>query len=343
MHDVGIVYIAANLVSEVDREVEILVVAIEVESASEFGLCPTHDSGIVGGHHAILVDILELGHTWESLLSFGQVVVAAAHVVAHLAVGHAIFQGPHAVADVEVVDGVETKTLEALDEAHRLVDGDEVVVVGDTHGGAPSGVCTGDNTVHQLIHIVLVVVEGHAEVEVEVLRLDDVVGQRELNTLVRGLSDVLVLIGEACAGVARHTHKNVLCGVPVQLEATAEATCESEVDTDIPRHGGLPLQVGIAKTCAGLIDIHVLAVDDSGSRCPRCAEEAAVDAVVTRGTIRHTEFEVVEPVASALHERFIAEAPCHGCCGEVTPPVALGELRGTVGTESKREEVSVVE
>ena len=107
--------------------------------------------------------------------------------------------------------------------------------------------CTGYHAVHQLVHIVLVVVDGGSEAQVIVLGTQNLIVERELDTLVRGLTDILILIAETSRGIAGNAHQNILGGVPVELDATAQlAIPEAEVQTDVTRDGGLPLQVGVS-------------------------------------------------------------------------------------------------
>ena len=71
----------------------------------------TDDGSVVLGNRAVAIGILKLHHTWEGHLTLWCVVglVAYTCVVDGTAViGHTALQGPYAIVDVEVVDGVES-------------------------------------------------------------------------------------------------------------------------------------------------------------------------------------------------------------------------------------------
>ena len=89
---------------------------------------------------------------------------------------------------------------------------------------------TGGYSFHQLIDIVLVVVDSSTEAQVEILGTDNLIIQGEFDTLVGGLTDILILITETGGGIARHTHQDILGSVPVEVEGTAQLTVpETEV------------------------------------------------------------------------------------------------------------------
>ena len=189
---------------------------------------------ILCGDLIITIEILKLGHTWECLLTLGQFIGIAACVTRCGVVGDARLQRPYAIHHVEVVDRIDACTLQTLDQTDGLIDLHKVVVVRYTHGRAPIGVGTGGYTFHQLIDIVLVVVDGSTEAQVEILGTDNFIIQGEFDTLVGGLTDILVLITETSGGIARHTHQDILGGVPVEVEGTTQLTIpETEVETDI--------------------------------------------------------------------------------------------------------------
>ena len=220
------------------------------------------DGGIVGIHHAVAVGIGKFHHAGEGLLSVGQRVGAVILAHADGVVRHAGLQRPHAVGHREVVNRVEAGALHALHQSDGLAFLHHVVVGGHAHGRAPVGVCRGYHLVLQLVHLVLVVVVGQPEAEAPVFLAHDVIVQRQLDASVRGACDVLHLVAEARRGVAGHEHQHVLRGVVVEVEATVQlAVPEAEVETDVARDGGLPLQVGVAQGLAGLVDGDALAVD----------------------------------------------------------------------------------
>ena len=77
------------------------------------------------------------------------------------------------------------------------------------------GIC--QYVVEEFVYIVVVEVVGHAECQAPVLLVDDVVAQGKLDTLVRGLTYVLELVGVTCRSIDRNHHQDVLGGVPVEV------------------------------------------------------------------------------------------------------------------------------
>ena len=98
----------------------------------------------------------------------------------------------------------------------------------------------------QLINLVLVIRYVEVEVQTEVFLVYDYGIERQLNTLVRGLAEVLELVRVTCVGWNDTLHQEVLGGIPVEVQCTAEATIEETVvDTEVTGHCGFPLQVWI--------------------------------------------------------------------------------------------------
>ena len=344
MHHVGIVYITSNLIDEVGGEVKSLVAAVEVEASGEVRLGTADDVDVVRGDVVVAVEILELSHAGEGFLPLGQLIGVATGVARSGVIGDAGLQGPYAIDHIEVVDGIDACALQTLDKSHGLVDLHEIVIIRYAHGGSPACVGTRHDAFHQLVDIVLVVVDGSTETQVEVLGTDNLIVQGQLDTLVGGLADVLILIAETGGGVARHTHQDILGGVPVDIQGTAQFTIpETEVETDVTGDGGLPLQVGITQTVGGNIGGDGLAIDGGRACFPECIKQSGVDAVVTRGTVRDTELQVVQPLAGSLHEGLVGDAPGSCCCREITPLVVATELGRAVGTQGGGQEVAVHE
>ena len=139
----------------------------------------------------------------------------------------------------------------------------------------------------------------------------------------------------------RDAHQNVLRGIPVQVDTTAELSVpEAIVDTEVTRHGGLPLQVGIGQDVAGLECHGTLVAVPCHFRNPELLPETGVDVVVTSCTVRETKLQIVEPLACTGHERLVGETPTEGSRGEVTPVVVRSKVRATVRTESGSEEIA---
>ena len=98
----------------------------------------------------------------------------------------------------------------------------------------------------QFANLVLVVRYVEVEVQTKVFLVYDYSIERQLNTLVRGLTEVLELVRVTCVGWNDTLHQEVLGGIPVEVQCTAEATIEETVvDTEVTGHCGFPLQVWI--------------------------------------------------------------------------------------------------
>ena len=88
--------------------------------------------------------------------------------------------------------------------------------------------------------------ECEREVQTVVLGVDGIVVQCQLETRVLGLAHVLVLCVVA-ATCDLHLHEQVFHVVLVHLERTVELVVEeTEVNTQVERVCGFPLQVGVA-------------------------------------------------------------------------------------------------
>ena len=115
---IGIVNLTAYLIGETCREINALVVCIDVDTTGVFGNGAAEVGDVTIVDDTVLVYILEFDHTGDGVLSFrtGVGVVGNSRVVYDvLRVRNAVFQRPYSIYNVEVVNSIETGTLETLD------------------------------------------------------------------------------------------------------------------------------------------------------------------------------------------------------------------------------------
>ena len=168
------------------------------------------------------------------------------------------------------------------------------------------------------------------------------IGEVELETLVLGLTEVAILAVVACT-YNGESDEQVFRGVDVAFQTTIQfAVEEREVDTEVTGNRRFPLQVGISH---GLRRSPVV-VDSvhprSGLVLVKLYELPHGDIVVTGCTVAQTELQVSQPVLGAFHKRLRRDTPCNSDRGEVTPAVALSELRGGIGTECSAHQILVL-
>ena len=142
------------------------------------------DSSIVGGYHTVTIDILELSHTGEGCLTVWCLVVGTTSITGCCIVGHTSLQCPNTVNYIEIVNCIDACALETLDHTYRIIDTDDVVVIRLTHGRTPVGVGIGQHIIIQLVDVVLIIIIGGIETQVEVLSTDDLIEQSQFNTLI---------------------------------------------------------------------------------------------------------------------------------------------------------------
>ena len=169
-------------------------------------------------------------------------------------------------------------------------------------GRSPAGVLT--EVVHgtKALDLILVETDVTCYVNAPVLLLNSVPCDRELKTLVLGLTHVTILcvVTSTCY---RELDKQVLCSIDVCLNVTIDLTTEeSEVETQVTGDGCLPLQVGISH-CLGWSPIVCDSIDPCSSLISVSLNELTYrDVVVTCSTVAETELQVVKPSLCALHE-----------------------------------------
>ena len=207
---------------------------------------------VLFGDGAVSVSIYKLDHTWEGHLTFWKVVKCGntTRIVGHVAthVSHSRLKGPYAIAHGEVVNGIESIALVTVDGTHGLTFAYDIVVVWAFHGRTPVGVGVGIYAFEHLLHVVLIVIVGGVHAQVEVLRTDNLIEDGQFDTLIGGLTNVLVLITVTSAFGNGNAHQNILGGVPINIEATTQFSVpETEIETKVARDCCLPLQVGVSQ------------------------------------------------------------------------------------------------
>ena len=192
--------------------------------------------------------------------------------------------------------------------------------------------------------------EGDVGREHVVLTLQNVAADRELDTLVGHLTDVLHLVGVTQYGSQVTPIEQVAGGVPVELRSNGQTAVEQrDVGSQVAGDGGLPLDVLVRETGTAVVAIILLTElchlaktrTTGGVDGIKYTPHVVVDTVVTGKTEGSANLQLANPV-NLLHERFLADDPCTRDGGEVTPLVARGELGATVGTERSRQEVAVL-
>ena len=161
----------------------------------------------------------------------------------------------------------------------------------------------------------------------------------ELNTCVTHVTYV-----HQCLAVEVWWHGNVIPeeqvvgGLNIEVEGTVNASVqEAIVNTDVPLMSNLPLQVGVGVLThfKGLnpLAVHRQHITISGKVVDILSQirRAWCD---TCNTVTHTEAQVVEPAASALHELLVHDVPAERERGEGSPLVIFTKLGRTLMTEA---------
>ena len=188
-------------------------------------------------------------------------------------------------------------------------------------------------------HLIAVVGVGQPEVPREVLGTDHLRVQFGLETVETGAAHVGLhaRIGARVGHGDREEHVVGLLVVVVEDEAHAVVE-EPDVQPHVELRGRLPLHVGVlhGRRQEGRMAV----VLPRGEGAVGVVES---DAVVTRLTVRHAEFEVVHRASDPLEEGLFADDPRRRSRREESPLVALGEFRGAVVAERGRNDVFLCE
>ena len=124
--EVGIEYLAVELICEISVEINGLIATSEVETTSVFGSHATNDSYIVLIDLAVFVGILVLRHTGECFLTISKRVVFAAMIGCYIAVLDTVLQCPYTIYYVEIIHLVESICLITDNQTYRLAFSDNV-------------------------------------------------------------------------------------------------------------------------------------------------------------------------------------------------------------------------
>ncbi len=219
-------------------------------------------------------------------------------------------------------------------------------------GGKADGLCARCLAVTlELCDLVLVPCDVEAGAPCEVVGHNGLGADGHLDTHVVHRADVAPhhVGGVRCAG--RHERQKVGGDTLVPVRRDGDAVVEeSEVKTDIPCGGGLPLQVRVVGlrvegidplSASGRVEILVTLLVRVG--VDGNVGEIEVHFLLARLTPAETELEVVEDIGRALHEGHVVDLPCECHRGEETPAVLFGETRGAVVAEGECQQIGVVE
>ena len=295
MHGIGVIHITANLIGEACGEVEALVVGIDVDTTSVLSHGVAYYLAVLFGDGAVSVSIYKLDHTWEGHLTFWKVVKCGntTRIVGHVAthVCHSRLQCPYAIAHVEVVNCIESIALVTIDGTHGLPFADDIVIVWAFHGRTPVGVGVSIDAFEHLFHVVLVVIIGGVDAQIEVLRTNNFIEDGQFDTFIGGLTNVLVLITVASAFGNGNAHQDIFGGIPINIEATTQFPVpETEVETEVTTDRGLPLQVWVSQHCTGREGHLAAAARPIYCGLPILFPKGSINIVVTGSTDRETKF-----------------------------------------------------
>ena len=195
----------------------------------------------------------------------------------------------------------------------------------------------------EVLHLHVLPSEVVAQVPLPVLGLDRSRIQGQLDTLAIHITHVgQDSLREVGTGCGRNGSQEVLGLTGIEIERTTEATAqESEIDTEVPRGGGLPLQV--LHVCLRTVSHDVVAIDESLGTCHTGGIDWQVVVVadtilLTCHTIAGTELQVADHLA-VLQPRLLCQGPAQGYRWESTPAVILGEAGRSISTNCSRQEV----
>ena len=198
----------------------------------------------------------------------------------------------------------------------------------------------------------LVAVEREGEIGLPAeIRLADILRmERQLDTLVAGLSDVVENLAVTVHDRHRARHQQIVRIGKIHVDRTAQASVEKlEVDTEVGRIGRLPLQVGVADAIArqigrvgGAAAVAPNVLDAVG--CVKTVERlVARNGVVAVSAVRQADFQHVDPRSVVLDETLFAQMPGYGGRREEGPFVIFGESRERVGASGQRQQILAVE
>ena len=187
-----------------------------------------------------------------------------------------------------------------------------------------------------------VVTEADRRTPGEVLGLDIRRVQREVETVVGDLADIVLGSGITGDGRQRDGEDQAVGIVLINIEDAGKAAApEGEVDTGIHLRRRFPtdgiVREGRRRDIGGLSRGAI--VDRTGSQ--QVLGAVRTDRIVTGLTPAETEFQLAEEIL-ILHERLLVDSPTEGDGREAVPFVALAQLGGAVITIGEREEVAVL-
>ena len=291
-----------------DGEIPVAILQVGVETAEEFRIG-------VDGHHVVLVD----GTDGLAILVLTVILdLDVARRGARLEDGHQGFLAllPQAVILVVV---------EAVD---RHADEPAVAAVLGLAG------CQGDE-------FVAVCVDVDASIPLPVTGVDDRTVEGELDTAVLRAADVGGVAAHAGGVRKLEVEQDVVRALAVVFDRTGQSLVEeTEVDTEVPGVGVFPAEVGVRKRG------HVVAGRIGIAEVVRAGAEGTeglvgVDGLVGGLAVAGAELQLVKPAAGARHEGLVVDVPTCGNGRIGVPLMALGQTRGSVGTDGGGNHVAV--
>ena len=167
----------------------------------------------------------------------------------------------------------------------------------------------------------MVVVEVGADVEVDVVGLDDVEAQVDVHTAVHHAADVAPAAAVTGGHGVGNRHEHVLGVLVVELDGEVEEVPQAGGEADVEALHGLPCQVGVGGIghAPALHSVVLSAVVADGT-----VGQVVADGGVTGGAVAGVQAQVVDPVG-ALHPLLVLDVPHRAHGVEVGVPAVLSE------------------
>ena len=290
-----------------------------IETAGEFGLAVAQDDAVV-----LVDDVVAVG------------------VLVNL---DTRFQGLDGLRrqrrDVGIVldDALETVTKESAERFTHL-DNERIDI-----GEGADRTEVGQERLYALAqrgYLVGVVCQVEAQLPSEVATFDDGTLDIQFDTLVGDRTDVTQHGVEACHSLDGNVEEEVTGLLVVVIDRSVQAVVEETgIETHIERRGSLPLQVGVGHVLKDA-GADTLAAQIVGAGHDVAGELIITDFLVADHAIRGTELEVVD-ILTQVDPLLAVDVPRTTQRGEEAPTMVFGKTAGTIGTESAREVVTLVE
>ena len=332
-----VVDLSAERVVERHEETEILVGEVRAQTAGIGRQCVADDHAVALVDHAVArtFGLLPVDVAAAEGLAVGQFLLHIAAVV-NLSV-------ERVVAERAVFEDRRELLPRVGREGVRFVVGEDVVLLVAVEiadrtalGNPPEVVFQIGFALGEFLDGVPVARDVERGVPAEILRADEVAGDRELETAVADLADVRAhgresgLLRELAVGQQAVGVFVIVVGRDGQA-----AVEEAQVETHVHLAGLLPAQVVHGEACG--IDAAHAVVDVT--RGVGIEVVVVADLLVAGDTPADADLGVVERATREIHEIFVREAPGGRYRGEVAPAVFFREARRTVAAEGRLDQV----